>query len=59
MKKWWTSRTFWLNIATLGVASAMQENSPTQLAQVLAVANVILRFFTHQPIGRGGDDGDE
>ncbi len=59
MKKWWTSKTFWLNIATLGVASAMQENSPTQLAQVLAVANVILRFFTHQPIGSGGDDSDE
>ena len=58
MKKWWTSRTFWLNIATLGVASAMQENSPAQLAQVLAVANVILRFFTHQPIGRS-DDSDE
>jgi hypothetical protein len=58
MKKWWTSKTFWLNIATLGVASAMQENSPTQLAQVLAVANVILRFFTHQPIGSGGDDSE-
>ena len=21
-------------------------------------ANVILRFFTHQPIGSGGDDGE-
>lgn len=59
MKKWWKSKTFWLNIATLGVASALQEDSPTQLAQVLAVVNVILRFFTHQPIGHnGGDDGE-
>ena len=54
MKKWWKSRTFWLNIATLGVAQALQQDSPEQLAQILAVANVILRFFTHQPIGSGG-----
>ena len=57
MKRWWKSKTFWLNKATLGVAQAMQQDSPEQLAQILAVANVILRFFTHQPIG--GSDGRE
>ena len=55
MKRWWKSKTFWLNMATLGVSSAMQQDSPEQLAQILAVANVILRFFTHQPIGTGDD----
>jgi len=39
----------------LGVAQALQQDSPEQLAQILAVANVILRFFTHQPIGTGND----
>ena len=57
MKRWWKSKTFWLNMAPLGVAQAMQQDSPEQLAQILAVANVILRFFTHQPIG--GSDGRE
>ena len=57
MKRGWKSKTFWLNMATLGVAQAMQQDSPEQLAQILAVANVILRFFTHQPIG--GSDGRE
>ena len=57
MKRWWKSKTFWLYMATLGVAQAMQQDSPEQLAQILAVANVILRFFTHQPIG--GSDGRE
>ena len=57
MKRWWKSKTFWLNMATLGLAQAMQQDSPEQLAQILAVANVILRFFTHQPIG--GSDGRE
>ena len=54
MKKWWKRRPVWLNIATLGGAQALQQDSPEQLAQILAVANVILRFFTHQPIGSGG-----
>ena len=58
MKRWWKSKTFWLNMATLGVAQAMQQDSPEQLAQILAVANVILRFFTHQPIGNRTADGE-
>ena len=51
-KKWWTSKTFWLNVATLGVAQAMQHDSPEQLSQLLAIANILLRFFTSQPLGR-------
>jgi hypothetical protein len=50
-KPWWKSKTFWLNIATLGVASAVEQPNPEALGQVLAVANIVLRFFTHQPLG--------
>ena len=46
MKSWWKSKTIWLNIATLGVASAVEQPNPEALAQVLAVANIVLRFFT-------------
>lgn len=52
MKSWWKSKTFWLNIATLGVASAVEQPNPEALAQVLAVANIVLRFFTRTEIGR-------
>lgn len=51
-KPWWKSRTFWLNVATGGVALALQQDSPEQLTQILAVANLVLRFFTSEPIGR-------
>jgi hypothetical protein len=53
MKAWWKSKTFWLNLATLGVASAVEQPNPEALGQVLAVANIVLRFFTHQPLGGG------
>ena len=51
MKKWWKSKTFWLNIASLGVASAVEQPNPEAVAQILAVANIVLRFFTSQAIG--------
>ena len=51
-KRWWKSKTFWLNIATLGVASAVEQPNPEMLAQVLAVANIVLRFFTSHPLER-------
>ncbi len=51
-KSWWKSKTFWLNIATFGVASALEEPNPEALAQILAVSNLILRFFTTQPLSR-------
>jgi hypothetical protein len=41
-----------LNIATFGVASALEEPNPEALAQILAVANLVLRFFTTQPLSR-------
>ena len=47
MKAWWKSKTFWLNLATLGIASAVEQPNPEAVAQVLAVANIILRFFTN------------
>jgi len=53
MKSWWKSKTFWINIATLGVASAMDQPSTPVVTQCLAVANIVLRFFTHTGIGSG------
>jgi hypothetical protein len=50
MKRWWKSKTFWLNIATLGVASALEQPNPEVTAQILAVANIVLRFFTKEAI---------
>lgn len=50
MKRWWKSKTFWLNLVTLGVASAVEEPNPVVVGQCLAVANIILRFFTKQAI---------
>ncbi len=55
MKVWWKSKTFWLNLATLGVASAIDQPNPVVVTQVLAVANVILRFLTNKPIGAHDD----
>ena len=52
-KRWWKSKTFWLNVATGGIALALEQDSPEQLTQILAAANLVLRFFTSQP-RRGG-----
>ena len=52
MKPWWKSKTFWVNIATGGLSLALQQDSPEQLATLLALANLVLRFFTTEPIGR-------
>ena len=54
MKRWWKSKTFWLNLATLGISSAVEQPNPEMVAQCLAVANIILRFFTSQSIGSSG-----
>ena len=51
MKKWWKSKTFWLNVATLGVASAIEQPNPVVLTQVMSVANIILRFLTTKAVG--------
>jgi hypothetical protein len=50
-KAWWKSKVFWLNVATLGISSAMEESNTPMVAQVLAVANIMLRFFTSSSIG--------
>ena len=52
MKPWWKRKTFWVNIATGGLSLALQQDSPEQLATLLALANLVLRFFTTEPIGR-------
>ena len=51
MKAWWKSKTFWINLASLGVAAALDEPNGETMVQILAVANLILRFFTSQAIG--------
>ena len=50
-KPGYKSRTFWLNLAAVVVASALEEPNPSTMAQVLGVANIVLRFFTSEPIG--------
>ena len=49
-KRWWKSKTIWLNVATGGIALALEQDSPEQLTQILAAANLVLRFFTSQPL---------
>jgi hypothetical protein len=51
MKAWWKSKTFWLNLATLGIASALDQPSTPVVTQALAVVNIVLRFITNKPIG--------
>jgi hypothetical protein len=55
MKPWWKSRTIWLNI--LATAAPLLQpvfslSTYASLLVLIAVANVILRYDTEQPIGK-------
>ncbi len=57
MKKFWKSRTIWVNaLALTAIAAQLVANeeiiSIEAQASVLAIANVLLRFDTDEPIGR-------
>ena len=55
-KPFWKSKTVWLNIAVGAVATAMTWDNPAQIAQGLALANVLLRFLTTGGISVAGED---
>ena len=49
-KPFWKSRTIWMNVAAAVLATVSEWNNPVQVAQALALANVVIRFFTTQPV---------
>lgn len=65
MKRWWMSRTLWLNTA-LAVGTVVEANlgllrdalgarSYLAALALAAGANFVLRFLTTQPIGKDGE----
>ena len=58
MKRWYRSKTLWVNgltliamiLATVSAWPEMQTAS-TQIAYALAIVNVILRFITSEKLG--------
>lgn len=62
-KKWWQSKTMWVNIAAIVVAvQQLLTDLPSDVvpgwllasvAGLLAVVNIILRLVTSKPISRG------
>jgi len=58
MKRWYKSKTLWVNVLTLaamilGTVSAWPEmqTASTQIAYALAIVNVALRFVTSEKLG--------
>lgn len=49
-KPFWRSRTVWLNLVAAALATFAEWDNPVQVAQGLALANVVVRFFTTQPV---------
>jgi hypothetical protein len=57
MKRWYKSKTLWVNIltlvamvlATVGAWTEMQDMAP-QIAYALAIVNVLLRFVTTEGV---------
>lgn len=56
MKRWWTSKTLWVNaiavaaIAIQGVSGTEALDASAQ-AVILGVVNFVLRLVTHEPLG--------
>lgn len=56
MKKWWTSKTLWLNAVAIaaivlqGVTGSEMLDAQAQ-AVVLGVVNFVLRLVTSEPVG--------
>lgn len=60
VKKWWTSKTIWVNVVAIiavvlnslyGVEFSAEVQA-TIATSVLAVVNLILRIITKEPVGR-------
>jgi|TARA_R110000824_G_scaffold282521_3_gene470779 hypothetical protein len=45
-KPFWQSKTVWLNVIAAAVAIFADYDNPAQIAQALALVNVVLRFFS-------------
>ena len=54
-KPFWKSRTIILNIVAAIVATAIENDNPLLVTQVLAVLNIVLRALTKEPISFSGD----
>lgn len=51
MKKWYLSKTLWLNvIGIVAIIFTGKEIDPTISGSILAVLNMILRLITKEPI---------
>lgn len=56
VKPWWQSKTLWLNVVAgliallAAIAPSVPQNLMPVIALITAVANVVLRFLTNQPI---------
>ena len=62
MKKWYLSKTLWVNIVALAAIIAQTAAGfvidPESQAAILAVINLILRAVTDEEIDWGGGDED-
>jgi len=45
-KPFWQSKAVWLNVAAAALTIFVEYDNPVVIAQALALANVVLRFFT-------------
>ena len=45
-KPFWQSKTGWINVIAAAVAIFADYDNPAQIAQALALVNVVLRFFS-------------
>lgn len=56
IKKWYHSKTLWVNFATIAVliidsVIGKINLKPEEIGTIIAVANIFLRFFTGKSIG--------
>ena len=45
-KPFWQSKAVWLNVAAAALTIFIEYDNPLVIAQALALANIVLRFFT-------------
>ena len=45
-KPFWQSKAVWLNVSAAALTIFVEYDNPVVIAQALALANVVLRFFT-------------
>tara|TARA_R100001086_G_scaffold29159_1_gene13376 strand:+ start:764 stop:952 length:189 start_codon:yes stop_codon:yes gene_type:complete len=45
-KPFWRSKAVWLNVSAAALTIFIEYDNPLVIAQALALANIVLRFFT-------------